>query len=62
MDTSKKIKEIREKLIISQEELAELLGVSFATVNRWENGHCDPSIKARRKLKEICIKNKIKWE
>lgn len=62
METSKKIKEIREKLIISQEELAELLGVSFATVNRWENGHCDPSIKARRKLKEICIKNKIKWE
>lgn len=30
MDYSKLIKELREKLILSQAELAELLGVSFA--------------------------------
>ncbi|MBI5244618.1 MAG: helix-turn-helix transcriptional regulator [Elusimicrobia bacterium] len=27
----------------SQEELARLLGVSFQTVNRWENGQATPS-------------------
>lgn len=32
------IKKLREKLVISQEELASLLDVSFASVNRWENG------------------------
>src|ERR1700719_1191242 len=29
---------IRTKLNLSQEQLAERLGVSFATVNRWEGG------------------------
>lgn len=62
MKQSKKVKEIRKKLIISQEELAKILDVSFATVNRWENGHCEPSIQAMRKLKQICVENKIKWE
>lgn len=36
MNYSKLIKELREKLILSQAELAELLGVSFALVNRGE--------------------------
>lgn len=28
---------------ISQEKLANLLGVAFVTVNRWFNGHFKPS-------------------
>lgn len=28
---------------ISQEELAEVLGVTFASVNRWENGRAVPN-------------------
>ena len=32
------VKEVRRQLALSQEELAQALGVSFATVNRWENG------------------------
>jgi transcriptional regulator with XRE-family HTH domain len=30
--------EIRRALGLSQEEMARVLGVCFATVNRWENG------------------------
>ena len=41
-DLSHKIVQIRQNLSLSQEELAEKLGVSFATVNRWENGHSAP--------------------
>lgn len=59
---SDKLKELREELIISQNELAKMLGVSFATVNRWENGHHEPTLKARRAIKELCKKNHIKWE
>jgi putative transcriptional regulator len=31
------IKEVRRQLGLSQEDLARELGVSYATVNRWEN-------------------------
>ena len=60
MDYSKLIKELREKLILSQAELAELLGVSFASVNRWEQGHHEPTIKSKRKIAALCKKHKIK--
>ena len=39
----KQVKEVRRQLGISQEDLAHALGVSFATVNRWENGKTRPS-------------------
>lgn len=34
---------IRRKLGLSQELMARLLGVSFASVNRWEGGHSSPT-------------------
>lgn len=40
---SKAILELRSKLNISQHELANILGVSFQSVNRWENGHFEPT-------------------
>ncbi|WP_298280516.1 N-6 DNA methylase [uncultured Bradyrhizobium sp.] len=38
IDYPKVLRSIRAKLDVSQEQLAERLGVSFATVNRWEGG------------------------
>lgn len=38
MDYAKLVKKLRDKLILSQYEFAELLGVSYTTVSRWENG------------------------
>lgn len=60
MNYSKLIKELREKLILSQAELAELLGVSFASVNRREMGHHEPTIKSKRKIVALCKKHKIR--
>jgi transcriptional regulator with XRE-family HTH domain len=37
------IKELRERLELTQEVFARILGVSFATVNRWENGKTVPT-------------------
>lgn len=53
------IKALREKLIISQDELAKILGVSFVSVNRWENGHHEPTIKVKRKLVQLLKENGI---
>lgn len=51
---------LRNKLILTQEEFAKLLGVSFASVNRWEMGHHEPTIKSKRKIIVLCKKHKIK--
>ena len=59
MKSSDQIKEIRSRLNLSQSELAEKLGVSFATVNRWEKGHCEPSQIALIAIKNLCAENNI---
>ena len=43
------IKELRTKMMLSQQEMAQLLGVSFASINRWENGVHEPTLKIKRK-------------
>jgi type I restriction enzyme M protein len=45
--TSATLRAIRAKLNLTQEQLAERLGVSFATVNRWEAGANTPQRAAR---------------
>ena len=59
MKWSALIRLLREKLLLSQTEMEELLGVSFVSVNRWENDKNKPTIKAKRKIKELCIKNGV---
>ena len=53
-DYSALVKEVRRQLSISQEDLARELGVSYATVNRWENGQAKPSKLARAQLDAFC--------
>ena len=43
MDMSKAIREGRDRLGMSQEALAERLGVSRQAVSKWESGQSDPS-------------------
>ena len=53
------IKQIRDYLNMSQTEIAELLNVTFATVNRWENGRAVPNKLAQTTLYEICKDNSV---
>lgn len=62
MDLGNTIKKIRLTLKLSQEDLAHQLGVSFATINRWENGKSAPSRLAIGALKEFCEKRGITYE
>lgn len=50
MTYAQKIRKLREVLLITQQELANLLGVSIVTVNRWENSKYEPTMKEKRKL------------
>ena len=53
-DLPKLLKTLRKKLGLSQEELAQKLGVSFTSVNRWENQQTKPSKLARRQIETLC--------
>jgi len=48
------VKGVRRQLSLSQEDLARELGVSYATVNRWENGQAKLSKLARAQLDAFC--------
>ena len=62
MTYAEAIKKLRNKMILSQMEFSKLLGVSFASVNRWETGRYEPTIKVKRKLKNLFDENGIKLE
>lgn len=48
------IKHVRSQLKLTQEELAHELGVSFSTVNRWENGQTKPIKIALKQFINYC--------
>ena len=57
-----KVKTVRDKKNISQEKLAVILGVSFATINRWENGRGNPNFLAQEKFNAYCKENDITFD
>lgn len=56
MDWTKTIKLLREKMLLTQQEFASKLDVSFASVNRWENGEHEPTMKVKRQLMKLMKK------
>ncbi len=48
-----RLRHLRRRLGLSQEQLARRLGVSFATVNRWESGRTQISAKSLAALAEL---------
>lgn len=50
---STRIRDLRQKVGMTQEEFAQEITVTVSTVNRWENGHSDPSKLAWRAIREL---------
>ncbi len=47
------IKNLRSRLGLTQEQFAAKVGVTFSTVNRWENERGAPSPLALRRIEEL---------
>lgn len=62
MSFSNDIKAIRQKSLLSQEAFAQILGVSFTTVNRWETGKSKPSYKTMKLIDDYCKSNNIDFD
>ena len=57
--TGMRIRELRLKLDMTQEEFAHALGITVSTVNRWENGHSEPSKLARASIVGLAEKRGV---
>jgi DNA-binding XRE family transcriptional regulator len=53
------VKQVRQFLKISQEELAHALNVSYVTINRWENGRSEPNRIAKAVFYAFCEKKGV---
>lgn len=53
MEIGEKILELRKKNNLSQEELAEKVGVARQTISKWELGETSPDIKQAKELSKI---------
>ncbi|MBD3886739.1 helix-turn-helix transcriptional regulator [Phormidium tenue FACHB-886] len=52
-ESGKLIRELRQLTALSQAQFAALLGVAYSTINRWENGHVQPSLLALKQIKAL---------
>jgi DNA-binding transcriptional regulator YiaG len=53
------ISALRQRLSMTQEEFAHAIGVTVSTVNRWENGHIEPSRLARKAMQGLAAQAAI---
>ena len=52
-DIPRLVREIRDRTGLTQEKFAAKLGVTFPTINRWENGRAKPSPLAMQRIEEL---------
>jgi putative transcriptional regulator len=52
-DIPRLVRELRKRTGLTQEKFAAKLGVTFPTINRWENGRAKPSPLAVQRIEEL---------
>lgn len=62
MSFSEKVKFVRGRLYLTQKQLADELGVSFATINRWESKKQEPQFLLKKRFDEFCRQKSISFD
>ena len=62
MSLGNDIKKLRQRCLLSQQDFAKELGVSFATINRIESGKSKPTYKTMKLIDDYCKKNAIDFD
>jgi len=52
-DIPRMVRKLRERTGLTQEKFAAKLGVTFPTINRWENGRAKPSPLALKQIQDL---------
>ncbi len=62
MSFPKDIKKIRRMALLTQKDFAREIGVSYATINRWETSKAKPNLKTMKLIDKYCKKNNIDFD
>ena len=62
MTYSEKVKNARERLLLTQDEMATELGVNAITICRWETGKTEPNMKAKKAIRDFSLRNNLNFE
>lgn len=62
MEFKDKVKVVRKRLFITQEQLGKELGCTRQTVNKWEDGTMSPSFILEAKFEKFCEDKNIKFD
>ena len=54
--------ELRKEKNLTQDDLAERLYCTRQTISNYENGKSEPNMKAKKAIRDFCIKNGLKFE
>ena len=52
-DIPRLVRALRERTGLTQEKFAAKIGVTFPTINRWENGRAKPSPLALKQIEDV---------
>lgn len=52
-DLPRLVRDLRERTGLTQEKFAAKLGVTYPTINRWENGRAKPSPLALKQIEDL---------
>lgn len=55
VDLSRLVRELRQRTRLTQEKFAAKLGVTYPTINRWENGRAKPSPLALKQIEDLLL-------
>lgn len=62
MEFKDKVKYVRQRLNMSQSELAMRIGVDYCTVNKWENGVYKPQPEKEKIFNNFCCEHLINFD
>lgn len=62
MKLKDQLKYVRRKLKLTQEQLAQKIGISKVTIARWESSDVEPHMISYGKFLDFCEKNNIDFK
>lgn len=61
MSLAEEMKNLRKRMLLTQEDFAHTLSVAPSTVNRWETSKAKPNVSTMKKIRDFCMNNNLSY-